>query len=1458
MKMKRALGGLICFFLLLTLVAVKVSADDALIILTSNSEHVLDIYGPSGGAYIIDGHGVERENVRIECKRGVRLTLLNVKIQNRNCPGPTVPITISGPACTLTMAGDGWIRSSPGQPGIAILEGYALTVAGTGKLDVQGGNGGAGIGGPAGDFKGTVIVNSGHLVASGVEQGAGIGGARDCSGGTVIVNGGLLEAIGHDGGAGIGGGGGHKSPIGGGAFLENGGNGGPGGTVTINGGQVNAISKGGGGAAIGGGGGGMGLAGGRGGDGGNVTINGGTVRAVGEEQPGSASGAGIGGGRGGQGIPGGNGGHGGRVTINGGMVYARCTNNIFGVSASIGGGGTDRLPGWEPVGGGGGDGADVVITGGSIDVGTGPEFINGIGFGGGRGGEALNGGPGTLKNNEGQGVFLNTVSLQGISAPTAIDSITATGGYGLHDVRTDDSGKIHIYLAENALTTYAGAASNHYYGSIKTASHHQNAGTLIPGLPAAITLTGQPQSLDLYEGQVDHRLEVSATVTQGASLSYQWYYNYDSQVYNGFVLSKKTDPFYVIPPGISLGTHYYYCVVSANYGAPSVASNIATVTVRPVPVYGMSLDPSASMELAPRMVGYIDYDWHTVRITNTGNQMTGPLTMTLGGSDADAFRLSHTSMVSIYPNSYGSFNISGKIGLAPGTYTATCTVTGRDEIEPQVLNISLTVNPDTLPPELFNISITRSRWRHASLFVTSNENATGYVFCQKAGDPEPTQDTVASGGQLLTGMRAGYSYYKEISIPSEAQDVYLMAVDEAGNRSQPLKVFVPGVTDLYISSEPQDATVTAGSISILDWPTIQAVASDGETITYTWFQIIFEGGVGIEHMITSGPSPLLPFTPDLLPGLYSYCCKVDATGGAFQVRSRTARINVLADQVTFTAEQVGGAPGSATSSGIRLTFDKPLASLPPGVITLTDGSGSVLAGDLSGSGTLWTLELDAVTAQGDVTVGIDSFGFYQMLTGPQTVAVYLDTRSPELSAGHINRTGHETATLGFTTDEAGTAFYLIQEKGEAPPEVSLILNSGLSLGTVAAGPVTGKAVTLTSGDKDLYLVVRDGEGNVSLPLKIEAAAYVAPTYLISISPQEKTFPSMVAGYSAASLEESFTLTNLGTGTLTNLQVTLSGPAFIIIRPLPVTELAPGQSVQVSLRPRVGLAAGTYTGTLTLGSQQTVTRSLPLSFIVNAKVTPDETAVPTTPSQPQTYSISAKAGQGGRVSPQGLMTAKAGDSLTLTIQADPGYIIASVTVDGVDQGAIGSYTFAGIKSNHTLEAAFIAQGQEPGYIQRTLTDSATGISISGLIREDAAFLVREFVLTDDAGCRSIHQRMQDEASLLLLAKDLSLTQDYRGSLTVSIPVDSAYNGQTLTLLHSSKGSMQTYTAKAAGGKAEFKLDNLSPLAVFAQWSLDQDGPQGPSAWLWWLLGGFLLLAALGLGAFLIRRKKVHAH
>jgi hypothetical protein len=49
----------------------------------------------------------------------------------------------------------------------------------------------------------------------------------------------------------------------------------------------------------------------------------------------------------------------------------------------------------------------------------------------------------------------------------------------------------------------------------------------------------------------------------------------------------------------------------------------------------------------------------------------------------------------------------------------------------------------------------------------------------------------------------------------------------------------------------------------------------------------------------------------------------------------------------------------------------------------------------------------------------------------------------------------------------------------------------------------------------------------------------------------------------------------------------------------------------------------------------------------------------------------------------------GGSQTFTISPSAGYVISSVTVDGVNQGALGSYTFSNVMAGHTITAAFAA-------------------------------------------------------------------------------------------------------------------------------------------------------------------------
>ena len=102
-----------------------------------------------------------------------------------------------------------------------------------------------------------------------------------------------------------------------------------------------------------------------------------------------------------------------------------------------------------------------------------------------------------------------------------------------------------------------------------------------------------------------------------------------------------------------------------------------------------------------------------------------------------------------------------------------------------------------------------------------------------------------------------------------------------------------------------------------------------------------------------------------------------------------------------------------------------------------------------------------------------------------------DVISPVLSSGSVNRTSDTAASIDFTTDKAGTAYYLVKDSSVSAPTSAEVKESA-SLGAVSAGAVTNQSVTLTAGAKNIYVVVEDSADNISTPLKIEAAAYVAP------------------------------------------------------------------------------------------------------------------------------------------------------------------------------------------------------------------------------------------------------------------------------------------------------------------------------------------------------------------------------
>jgi hypothetical protein len=111
-------------------------------------------------------------------------------------------------------------------------------------------------------------------------------------------------------------------------------------------------------------------------------------------------------------------------------------------------------------------------------------------------------------------------------------------------------------------------------------------------------------------------------------------------------------------------------------------------------------------------------------------------------------------------------------------------------------------------------------------------------------------------------------------------------------------------------------------------------------------------------------------------------------------------------------------------------------------------------------------------------------------------------------------------------------------------------------------------------------------------------------------------------------------------------------------------------------------------------------------------------------------ITAWKGSNGNISPQGETILHADDSITYTIEANPGYHVADVIVDGNRIGAVNEYTFTGVSSNHIIIASF-AEDMEHFHTISASSGEYGIIDPSGEV-EVIEFNSRSFNITADTG------------------------------------------------------------------------------------------------------------------------------
>lgn len=168
---------------------------------------------------------------------------------------------------------------------------------------------------------------------------------------------------------------------------------------------------------------------------------------------------------------------------------------------------------------------------------------------------------------------------------------------------------------------------------------------------AEIEITKQPPaSVMETTGKIGGSLEVDAHVTPEDIVSYQWYKVPSPENAEGTAIVGETNKIFELPKDLNIGTHYFYCLMSAD-GAESVKSRVTAVTV--------------NYDLYKWYDGNSFTDAHNKWLTGAGGVSTTNLTMTVNHNSADGIEGIVDNFLNISGTISGNRAAVGNIKPAP-------------------------------------------------------------------------------------------------------------------------------------------------------------------------------------------------------------------------------------------------------------------------------------------------------------------------------------------------------------------------------------------------------------------------------------------------------------------------------------------------------------------------------------------------------------------------------------------------------------------------------------------------------------------------------------------------------------------------------------------------------------------------------------------------------------------------
>ncbi len=213
-----------------------------------------------------------------------------------------------------------------------------------------------------------------------------------------------------------------------------------------------------------------------------------------------------------------------------------------------------------------------------------------------------------------------------------------------------------------------------------------------------------------------------------------------------------------------------------------------------------------------------------------------------------------------------------------------------------------------------------------------------------------------------------------------------------------------------------------------------------------------------------------------------------------------------------------------------------------------------------------------------------------------------------------------------------------------------------------------------------------------------------------------------------------------------------------------------------------------------------------------------------------YTIIATSGPGGSISPSGLVQVKRDGKVTFKIQPDDGYDILDVVVDGESKGAVTSYKFSRVRSDHSIAAFFI----QKRYTILATADAGGHITPSGEISVPHGSN-QAFSMMANAGY-DILDVVVDNASLGPLT-EFTFTEvisDHSIGVTflpvlrvfhVTIPDETMKIGDVIPVtisVEDDQGNPYSFVSGSVGGYPMTGFERISATTYLAYFTINQGG------------------------------------